>query len=226
MANHVRRSEIVHQELEFLIGNALAQGVRDGRGGHFRIEIVGRYFGAGDQFAVFAPELFLDAAVEEEGDVGVLFGLGDVALFEVVGGEVFGQDVAHVLGPEGDGERVVGLVLGHGGDGDVFRVGEGGFGTAVDVAEELGDFSDAVGAVVEEEEGVVVVDAGGGAVDDDGFEELVVFALGVFLFDGGDGVGGGGDVGARAGDEPFHADFDAVPSLVAVHYVVAADDGG
>ena len=86
----------------------------------------------------------------------------------------------------------------------------------------MGHFADAVGAVVEEEEGVVVVDAGLGSADDDGFEELVVFAFGVFFFDGGDGVGGGCHIGTCACHDAFHADFDSVPALVAVHYVVPA----
>ena len=58
----------------------------------------------------------------------VFLSFGDVALFDGFGAEVFGEDVAHVLRAEGDGERVVGFVLGHGRDGDVFRVREIGFG--------------------------------------------------------------------------------------------------
>ena len=100
--------------------------------------------------------MLFDAAVEEEGDVRVFLGLGDVALPHGQPGQVLGEHVAHVLGGEGDGEGIVGFVLGHGADGDVARVGEGRFRAAVDVAEELGDFAHAVGAVVEEEERIVV----------------------------------------------------------------------
>lgn len=49
-----------------------------------------------------------------------------------------------MLRAEGDGKWIVGFVLGHGRDGDVFRVGEIGLGTAVDVTEELGYFAYAV----------------------------------------------------------------------------------
>jgi hypothetical protein len=56
-----------------------------------------------------------------------------------------------VLRREGDGEGVVGLVLGHGGDVDVLGVREVGLGGAVIVTEELGDLTDTVGTVVEEE---------------------------------------------------------------------------
>ena len=61
-----------------------------------------------------------------------------------------------MLGSEGNGEGIVCFILGHGRDGDVGGIGEVGFGAAVDVSEELGDFADTIGAVVEEEEGVVV----------------------------------------------------------------------
>ena len=169
MPDHIWRGEIIHQELVLVLFDALAELGCDARSGHLGVEVVGRDFGGGDEVAVFAGELLLDAAVEEEGHVGVFFGLGDVALFHALGAEVFGEDVAHVLRAEGDGEGVVGFVLRHCRDGDVFWVGEVWFRGAVDVAEELGHFADAVGAVVEEEEGVVVVDAGFFPADDDGF---------------------------------------------------------
>lgn len=61
-----------------------------------------------------------------------------------------------MLGLKGNGKGVAGVVGRHCGEGDVFRIGEVGFGGAVDVAKELSYFTDAVGAVVEEEECVVV----------------------------------------------------------------------
>jgi hypothetical protein len=61
-----------------------------------------------------------------------------------------------VLGREGNGESVVGLVLGHGGNGDVLRVREVGSGGAVVVTQKLSDLTNTVRAVVEEEQGVVV----------------------------------------------------------------------
>lgn len=61
-----------------------------------------------------------------------------------------------MLGSEGNREWIVRLVLGHSGDGDVGGIGEVGFGAAVDISEELGDFAHTIGAVVEEEERVVV----------------------------------------------------------------------
>lgn len=61
-----------------------------------------------------------------------------------------------MLGLEGDVEGVRDVVLGHCCYGDVFRVREGRFGGSVNIAQELSDFADAVGAVIEEEKGVIV----------------------------------------------------------------------
>ena len=223
MADHVGGGKVVHQKPVFVVLDAFDELVRDRLGGHVRLEVVGGYLGGGNEVAVLEGELLLDAAVEEEGHVGVLLGLGDVALRDGCLAQRFGEDVAHVLRDEGDGEGVFGVVGRHGGEGDVFRVREIRFGGAVDVAEELGDLADAVGAVVEEEEGVVVLDAGVGAVDDDGFQEFVVLAGGVAGFDRGGRVAA---FFAFARNHAFHADFDTVPPLVSVHDVVPADHGG
>jgi hypothetical protein len=56
-----------------------------------------------------------------------------------------------VLRGEGNGESVVGLVLGHGGDVGVLGVREVGLGRAIVVTKELGDLTDTIGTVVEEE---------------------------------------------------------------------------
>ena len=88
--------------------------------------------------------------------MGVFFRLGDVGLRDVFGGEVFGEDVGHGLRGKGDGEGVGRVVGCHCCEGDVGGVRERGERGAVDGAEELGGFADAVGAVVEVEEGVVV----------------------------------------------------------------------
>lgn len=159
VTDHVGRSEVVHDELEFTLGDALGHLLADGFGAHLGLMVVGRNLGRRDHIAHLARELLLDTSVEEESDVRVLFGLGDVALLDVLLAEPLGQHVAHVLRGEGNGEGVVGLVLGHGGDVDVLGIREVGLGRAVIVAQQLGDLTDTVRTVVEEEEGIVVCKA-------------------------------------------------------------------
>jgi hypothetical protein len=61
-----------------------------------------------------------------------------------------------VLRRESNGECVIGLVLGHGGEGDVLGVREVGTRGAVVVTQQLGNLTDTIRAVVEEEDGVVI----------------------------------------------------------------------
>ena len=49
-------------------------------GAHLRLQVIGSHFRARHDFAIFAGEAGLFATVEEEGDVGVLLGLGDAQL--------------------------------------------------------------------------------------------------------------------------------------------------
>jgi hypothetical protein len=156
VADHVGGSKVVHEELELALLDALTKLVGDGHGAHLGLLVVGGDAGRGDHVSVLVVELDLDTAVEEEGDVGVLLGLGDVALVDLLLGEPLGEDVVHGLGSKGEGEGVVGLVAGHGGYVHVGGVREVGLGAAVLVADELSDLADTVGAVVEEEQGVVV----------------------------------------------------------------------
>lgn len=156
VANHVRRSKVVHDELELALGNALSCLLTNTGGAHLRVLVVRGDLGRGNHVAHLTGELLLNTTVEEESNVGVLLGLSNVTLLEVLLTEPFSEDVTHVLRREGNGEGVVGLVLGHGGDVDVLGVGEVGLGGTVVVTQELGDFTDTVGTVVEEEEGVVI----------------------------------------------------------------------
>ena len=70
------------------------------------------------------------------------------------------------------------------------------------------------------------LDAGLLAAEDDGLQELILILLttaGVGVLDGLDGVSG---LLALAEDETLEGNLDAVPALIAVHGIVAADDGG
>lgn len=156
VAYHVRGSEVVHDELKLALGDALGHLLANASSAHLGVLVVGGDLGRGDHVAHFTRELLFDTTVEEECNVSVLLGLGDVALLDVLLAEPLGEHVTHVLRGEGNGEGVVGLVLGHSSDADVLRVGEVSLGRAVVVTEQLGDLADTVGTVVEEEQGVVI----------------------------------------------------------------------
>lgn len=75
VADHVGGSKVAHDKLVifrldnlgYLVGNALHA--------HFGLFVIGGHLGRGDHDPLLAVELLLHAAVEEEGDMGVLFGL-------------------------------------------------------------------------------------------------------------------------------------------------------
>ena len=144
VANHVGRSKVVHDEVKLALANALGHLSTDLRGAHLGVKVVGGNLGRRDHVTDLSRELLLNTTVEEESNVSVLLSLGNVALLEVLLAQPLGEDVTHVLRREGNGEGVVGLVLGHGGEGDVLRVREVGKRGAVVVTQKLGDFTNTV----------------------------------------------------------------------------------
>lgn len=125
VADHVGWGEVVHEEVVLAGFDPFAELVCHAGGAHFWVKVVCFHFGGWDQVAVFVLELLFDAAVEEEGDVCVLFGFGNVTLAAVFRGDVFCENISHALRGESNGEGVFGVVACHGGQGDVFRVREG-----------------------------------------------------------------------------------------------------
>jgi hypothetical protein len=69
--------------------------------------------------------------------------------------------------------------------------------------------------------GLLTLDPSLLSTHDDGLEELIVLVFAVSFFDGGYRVA---TLFAFASDQPLHADLDPVPSLIAIHDVVASDD--
>jgi hypothetical protein len=152
-----RRRKVVHDEFELALTNALRHFVGDLVGAHLRLQIVGCDARRWDHVAHLVLELLLDTAVEEEGDMCVLLGLGNVALLQLLLCEPFSEDIVHALRREGHREGVVGLVLRHRCDVNVLRDLDGFIGdVGVVNTEHEGDFTDTVRTVVEEEEGVIV----------------------------------------------------------------------
>lgn len=84
VANHVWRSEVVHQELVSLLSDSLREFIAYWTSAHLGVEIVGGNPGGWNHIAHFALELLLHTTVEEERDVRVFLGLSNVALLEIL----------------------------------------------------------------------------------------------------------------------------------------------
>lgn len=151
VTNHIRWGEVVHEESILFLCDPLGKLLCNWSSAHLRVEVVCRHLWRWDHLSLFAGELLLDATVEEESDVSILFGFGNMALLHILLAKPFGQNIAHVLRWESDWEWVVGLVLGHGCDVNVLGIGEIGLGRAINISEKLRYFADSVGTVVEEE---------------------------------------------------------------------------
>jgi hypothetical protein len=80
MPYHVGISEVETDEVFFPVLEDRAQGWGDLISAHFGLEVIGGYFGGGDEEAFLLGKGLFASAVEEVGDVGVLFGLGDSQL--------------------------------------------------------------------------------------------------------------------------------------------------
>lgn len=144
MANHIWRRKVVHDKFEFVLSNTLNNLLSNSPRTHLGFQIISSDSGRGDHIPLFTGELFLNTSVEKECDVCVFFGFGNVTLLYILLAKPFGEDVAHVLRRERNGEGVVGLVLGHGSDVNVLRVGEVGPGRAVVVSKKLSNFTNTV----------------------------------------------------------------------------------
>ena len=64
---------------------------------------------------IFILEVLFHSTVEEEGDVSILFGFGDVGLLDTLLRDPFGEDVGHALRWISNGEGELCVVPRHGG---------------------------------------------------------------------------------------------------------------
>lgn len=72
--HHVRRSKVAHDKVKLVRLYDLGDLVGNSLHTHLGLLVVGGDLGRGDHDALLALVLLLNTAVEEEGDVGVLFG--------------------------------------------------------------------------------------------------------------------------------------------------------
>lgn len=92
-------------------GDGLDELVGDFGRAHLRLQVIDRHRRARHEDAVLALVRGFAAAVEEEGDVGVLFGFGDAKLPEALGGDPFADRVDDVFLREEDVQALVGRVV-------------------------------------------------------------------------------------------------------------------
>src|SRR5260370_4333099 len=232
MANHVGIGVIHDDGVDLALFDGFHYGIRDSLGGHFRFEIVRGDLRRGNEDALLAGERLFHAAVAEIGDVRVFFGFGAAQIFVVQVGEDLREDVLEFFGPDYIFQpRPVFLVLRHRNVEQILRaLGVDEF-VEVRRGERVRHLAGAVGAEVEEDDGVIVANRsqrrGRGAAslgDNDGLHEFVGDVLLVAAPEGGDRI-------VRASfrfavDDGAIGEFDALPAIVAVHGVIAADQGG
>ena len=223
VADHIAVGEVQDDDIILAALDAGLALVGDLIGAHLGLQVVGGNLRAGDDLAVLALAGLLDAAVEEEGHMGVFLGLGNAQLGLAVGGQVLAQGVLQLNGGIRNlavGHR--GVVLGHADIVDLLaaaaalKAGEGV------IAEDAGHLAGTVGAEVHEDDGVAIFNAAALA-GDNGDDELVGHVGGVA---GLNGLLRVGSVVALAVDKGGVGFFLTIPVVVAVHGVVTAGDTG
>ena len=189
----------------------LGEAACDARGGHLgRVVVGGDIAPRGHQLPVLAVVAVLAPAVEEVRHVRVLLGLGDVQLAQAGSRQRVGQRARqrHVVEGDPRAQRLV--------------VARHRHQQAERRQQRVADLPRAVGTEVEEHEGIAARDAQAGVAEDDRRDELVGKSLGVARLDCG-----------RRRDRPLpHAvdqrrarELGALGAMVAIHRVVAPDDG-
>ena len=223
MAHHVAVGVVKDKRIIFAGLHGLHHFVRDLIGAHLRLEVIGGHGGGLYQYAVLAGVLFLHAAVEEEGHVGVLLGLGYAQLGQIILGEVLAKGVLKALGLIGHvhvGHG--GVVLGHAHVGEGEETSPPFEARKVRVDQGAGYLPCPVGAEVVEDNGVAALDRLC-ALHHRGHHKLVgdVLVIGV-LHSAYRAFG----LLALAVDHGGIGLFDALPAVITVHGVVAAHDRG
>ncbi len=223
VADHVAVGVVADDRIEPAAGDRRHQLFGELVRAHLGLQVVGRNFGRGHQHALLAGIGGFDAAVEEIGDVRVLLGLGDAQLPEPLRGDVFAETVADVLRQECRRQREVRAVAGQRavvtefGNAAARKAAEPGIG------ERARHLAGAVGAEIHEHHRITVAHRRGRR-DRGRLHELVVLAARIGLLERGQRIGR--LVGRLALREQVVGGLHAFPALVAVHRIVASDDGG
>ncbi len=198
-----------------------AQHVGHARRAHLRLQVVRRHLLRRHQQAFFALVRRLNPAVEEIGHVRVLLRLGGAEHRLAAFGQHFGDDAGQDHRSERDGKRECGVVLRHRDEPDRGAVPHV---EAVEPVERQRphDLTHPVGAEVEAEDAIAALDPRR-VRDHPRLHEFVGLTRLIRLRDRRERIG---DRRADAVDHRVVGELGPVPSLVAVHRVVAPHHSG
>ena len=196
-----------------------SQRVRDFRFAHLRLQIIRGDLGAGDEASPLPRLRLLAPAVEEERDVRILLGFGDMVLTQAGGGKHVGKHVFRERLEERDRRGDVRVVLGQAHERDL------GPTSAIEpvkgiIDDRARDLTGAIGAEIEEHDGIPIDDTA--IVKRHGLDELIGDLGIVGRLHSGDGIARS-SVRLREYNG-FERLGDTVPTLVAVHRIIAARD--
>ena len=221
MTYHVAVGEVYDDEIVFVFVDGGNQFVFHFIRAHLGFEVVGGYFGRSDQYAFFTFVRGFTTAVEEECDMCVFLGFGNMQLCFLVVGKIFAQCVFYILFVEKDmyaGER--GIVRSHA---IVLQPGDGvhvGFGDVV-LCEGDSEFFRTVVPVVEEYHYVAFLYASVYLAVYDRFDEFVGNPFVVRFLHGLYHVVG---FFTDTVYQQVVSDFYPLPTFVAVHGIITSDD--
>jgi hypothetical protein len=227
VADHVGVGIVADDDVVPGAHDGLDQAIGDGRGAHLGRQVIGRDMRRGHQHAVFPREHALLAAVEEEGHVGILLGLGDAQLGEAAGGDVLAEDMGQPLGRIGHRAIEVGMVPGQGDEGPERDAGPAQEAIEAGLDEGPGQLPGPIGPVVHEHQDIARADLDrfSAARHDGGrLQELVGLPALIGHVERDEGIGRA--PGRLAAGDQAIGRLGARPALVAVHGVVTADQRG
>ena len=216
VTDHVGVRE-VHDVHIGLVGiDRRGQGVRDRRLAHLGLQIVCGNLRAGDEASLLPRLGLLATAIEEECDVRILLGFGDMVLTQASCGKHVGKHVFRERLGERDRRGDIWIVLSQAHERDV------GPTSTIEPVEGVvddgsRDLASAIGTEVEEHDGVPIDDAA--AIERHGLDELIGDIGIVRCLHGNDGIAGRRKRGCA--HNGIVRPGDTVPTLIAVHGIVA-----
>ncbi len=222
VCDHVGIGVVYENEVIVSFFDGFDDGLGDFRGAHFGHFIeVGDDLGWNQDMILIGEWLFL-SAIEEVGDVGVLFGFGDAKLFFSVFGKYFAEGVLDVFGRKSDIEREIPFVFGHGDEIDVEKFWSIEF-VETWKDEGLGEFARAVFAEIVKNDGVFFLDESDGRAvfrDEARLDVFIGNFFAIALFHVAPDVF---YIFAFAFDKHPVGFLDAIPVVIPIHRPIATD---